>query len=112
MGLIGEPSITLLIEEGSVAAIGDINVLRGVDLLLDAEAVRVLKQMPKWKPGEQRRARKCVFYNADVNLLYYYGNALYRISERERGIEVLTEGVEKKKKQKSRCLCKRWARLN
>ena len=33
---------------------GDIEepvVLRGVDPLLDAEALRVIKMMPKWKPG-------------------------------------------------------------
>ncbi|MDR2816838.1 MAG: M56 family metallopeptidase, partial [Proteiniphilum sp.] len=34
--------------------INDINVVRGVDSLLDAEAVRVIRTMPKWKPGEQQ----------------------------------------------------------
>lgn len=29
-------------------------VMRGVDPLLDNEAIRVLKQMPKWIPGKQR----------------------------------------------------------
>ena len=36
---------------------GDIEepvVLRGVDPLLDAEALRVIQMMPKWKPGKQR----------------------------------------------------------
>ena len=36
---------------------GDIEepvVLRGVDPLLDAEALRLIKMMPKWKPGKQR----------------------------------------------------------
>ena len=32
----------------------DIKVLRGVDPLLDAEAMRVLKMSPKWTPGMQR----------------------------------------------------------
>ena len=35
-------------------AISDVNVVRSVDPLLDAEAVRVLSQMPNWKPGMQR----------------------------------------------------------
>jgi len=32
---------------------GDIKVLRGVDNFLNNEAIRVLKKMPKWKPGKQ-----------------------------------------------------------
>jgi len=32
----------------------DIKLLRGVDPLLDAEALRVLKMSPKWTPGKQR----------------------------------------------------------
>lgn len=31
----------------------DVEVLNGVDPLLDAEAVRVVSSSPKWKPGEQ-----------------------------------------------------------
>ena len=31
-----------------------IEVARGVDPALDKEAVRVVKEMPKWKPGKQR----------------------------------------------------------
>ena len=33
--------------------------------------------------------------NTDINLLYYYGTALSRTYNRKRGIEVLTEGVER-----------------
>ena len=32
----------------------DINVVRSVDPLLDAEAVRLIGEMPKWVPGKQR----------------------------------------------------------
>lgn len=32
----------------------DFKVLRGVDPLLDNEAIRILKAMPKWTPGKQR----------------------------------------------------------
>jgi len=38
-------------KEGNVT---DVEVVRGVDPLLDKEAVRVVKNMPKWKPGKQR----------------------------------------------------------
>ncbi len=32
----------------------DILIVRGVDKYIDKEAVRVMKSMPKWKPGKQR----------------------------------------------------------
>lgn len=37
--------------DGSIV---DIQVMRGVDPSLDKEAVRVISEMPKWEPGEQR----------------------------------------------------------
>lgn len=36
-------------EEGTIA---DVKVVRGIDMYLDAEAVRVIKNMPKWTPGK------------------------------------------------------------
>ena len=42
--------------------IRDIVVVRGVDKSLDKEAVRLIENMPKWKPGEQRgKAVSCKF---------------------------------------------------
>jgi TonB family protein len=41
----------IVAKDGTVT---DVNILRGVDPMLDAEAVRVLKSMPKWNPGKQR----------------------------------------------------------
>ena len=38
-------------KDGSIV---DPVVLRSVDPYLDKEAIRVVKSMPKWKPGEQR----------------------------------------------------------
>ena len=38
-------------KDGSIT---DIEIERGVDPLLDAEAIRVIEMMPKWKPGTQR----------------------------------------------------------
>lgn len=34
--------------------VNGVSVLRGTNDLLDKEAVRVVKEMPKWKPGKQR----------------------------------------------------------
>lgn len=41
----------VVMKDGSIS---DLQVVRGVDPLLDAEALRVLKLMPDWKPGKQR----------------------------------------------------------
>ncbi len=38
--------------------LGDVKVIKGVSESIDAEAVRVIKAMPKWKPGMQEG--KCV----------------------------------------------------
>ncbi len=35
-------------------SLSDIDIVRGVDSLLDAEAIRVIGMMPKWKPGTQK----------------------------------------------------------
>ena len=37
--------------DGSVK---NVEVIRGVDQLLDKEAIRVVQSLPKWKPGKQR----------------------------------------------------------
>ena len=39
-------------EKGEIT---NIKILRGVSELIDKEAIRVLKAMPKWSPGEQRK---------------------------------------------------------
>ena len=50
-GIEGKVYIQFVVEkDGSIA---DVKVMRGVCEELDAEAVRVIKAMPKWKPGEQ-----------------------------------------------------------
>ena len=43
-------------------SIRDIVVVRGVDKSLDKEAVRLIENMPKWKPGKQRgKAVSCKY---------------------------------------------------
>ena len=49
-------------------AIVDVEVVRsGGDASLDKEAVRVIKSMPKWKPGKQRGKAVRVKYTVPVN---------------------------------------------
>ena len=37
----------------STGNVKDIKVMRGVDYYLDAEAIRVVRAMPKWTPAQQ-----------------------------------------------------------
>ncbi len=50
-------------KDGSIT---DVNVVRGVDPSIDAEAVRVIELMPKWKPGKQRGKEVDVRYTLPV----------------------------------------------
>ena len=48
-------------------AIVDVEVERSVDASLDKEAIRVIKSMPKWSPGQQRGKPVRVKYTLPVN---------------------------------------------
>ncbi|RNC65894.1 energy transducer TonB [Proteiniphilum sp. X52] len=51
-GISGRVICNFVVErDGSIT---DVQVVRGVDPSLDREAIRVIQQMPKWKPGKQR----------------------------------------------------------
>ena len=51
-GIQGRVITTFVVErDGSIS---DVQVVRGQDPSLDKEAVRVIKTMPKWTPGQQR----------------------------------------------------------
>jgi protein TonB len=55
-------------KDGSV---GDVKILRGVDPYLDAEAVRVVKSLPKWSPGKQRGKAVKVSFQVPINFKLY-----------------------------------------
>lgn len=54
---------TVIDKEGNVTAT---KILRGVDPLLDAEALRLMNAMPKWKPGTQRGVAVNVKYTLPI----------------------------------------------
>lgn len=63
-GIQGKVFIQFVIEkDGSIT---DVKVSRGVDASLDKEAVRVVKSMPKWKPGKQRGKPVRVSYTLPI----------------------------------------------
>ena len=54
----------VIMKDGTIT---DVNVVRGIDSLLDAEAVRVIESMPKWKPGKHRGEEVNVRYTLPIN---------------------------------------------
>jgi protein TonB len=51
---------------GKDGKIRDVKVLRGVNKMLDDEAIRVVKAMPSWSPGKQRGKAVSVSYNLPI----------------------------------------------
>ena len=63
-GIQGRVIVTFVImKDGSIT---NAEVVRGVDPLLDKEALRVVNLMPKWKPGKQRGKAVNVKYTIPV----------------------------------------------
>lgn len=58
--------VTVQFVVGKDGSIGDVSILRGVDPALDAEAIRVISGMPKWKPGTQKGEPVNVRYTVPV----------------------------------------------
>ena len=52
---------------GKTGKVTNVKILRGVDKHLDAEAVRVVSILPKFKPGKQRGKTVKVQYNVPIN---------------------------------------------
>ena len=64
-GIQGRVYVKFVINtDGSVT---DVEIARGVDPSLDKEALRVVRNMPKWKPGEQRGEPVRVSYTVPIN---------------------------------------------
>ena len=58
--------VTVQFVVGKDGSIGNVGILRGVDPALDAEAIRVISSMPKWKPGTQKGEPVNVRYTVPV----------------------------------------------
>jgi len=63
-GIQGRVSLRFVVKpDGSV---DDVQVVKGLDPSCDKEAVRVVKQMPKWNPGKQNGNPVYVYFNLPV----------------------------------------------
>jgi TonB family protein len=66
-GIQGKVYVTFVVEkDGSV---GRIKIARGVDPSLDAEAMRVVNEMPAWTPGKQRGVNVAVAYTVPIEFV-------------------------------------------
>lgn len=52
---------------GKDGAVKDVKIAKSVDPALDAEAVRVVSNMPKWIPGKEKGKQVAVQYTIPIN---------------------------------------------
>jgi protein TonB len=66
-GIQGTVFVTFVVErDGNIT---DVRVLRGVGGGLDEEAVRVVRNMPRWTPGRQRGQAVRVQFNLPIRFV-------------------------------------------
>ena len=63
-GIQGRVFIGFIVEKDG--SISNVRNLRGVDSELDAEAIRVVESMPRWKPGMHRGEPVRVSYQIPI----------------------------------------------
>jgi protein TonB len=61
-----EGQVVLRFVVGPEGYVGQIEILRSLDPSCDAEAIRVVKKMPKWIPGKQSGSAVYVWYNLPI----------------------------------------------
>ena len=87
-GTQGRVVVQFLINKNG--AISDASVLRSVDRLLDAEAVRLVRSMPKWKPGMQKGKAVTVKYTVPV--LFKLEDVVSEASDKKNDV-IIVEGT-------------------
>ena len=63
-GIQGRVVVQFVIGENG--SISNVKVVRGTDPALDAEAIRVIKAMPRWSPGRNKGLPVKVSYNLPI----------------------------------------------
>ena len=64
-GIEGRVTVRFVVNKDGY--VENVEVIRGVHELLDKEAVRVIKSLPRWNPGKQNGVAVAVYYNIPVN---------------------------------------------
>jgi periplasmic protein TonB len=68
-GIQGKVFVKFVIDQNG--RVTNVTVMKGVDLYLDEEAVRVVKTIPNWTPGKQRGKPVPVNYIVPINFKLY-----------------------------------------
>ncbi len=89
----GRVITTFVVEKDG--SISDITILRGVDSLLDREAIRVIEAMPKWKPGIQ--TGEIVRWRLALPIPFRLGENGEPLSDREKLNKSKSESMRKRK---------------
>ncbi len=66
-GIQGKVYVNFVVEKDG--SIGRTRIARGVDHSIDAEAIRVVSNLPAWKPGKQKGKTVAVSYTIPINFL-------------------------------------------
>lgn len=64
-GIQGKVIVSFVIDKDGSAT--DFRIVKSVNKYLDEEALRVLRKMPKWKPGKQKGVPVRVRYSVPIN---------------------------------------------
>tara|TARA_B100001142_G_C14230765_1_gene615283 strand:- start:101 stop:754 length:654 start_codon:yes stop_codon:yes gene_type:complete len=63
--ITGKVYVSFIVDKSGVVT--NVKIVRGVDKNLDAEALRVVKSLPKYKPGKQRGKAVRVMFTIPIN---------------------------------------------
>ena len=66
-GIQGKVYVTFVVDKDG--SISNAKIARGVDPSIDKEALRVVNNLPKWKPGKQRGKPVRVSYTVPINFV-------------------------------------------
>lgn len=90
-GVQGRAIVQMVVEKDGT--ITNAKVVRGVDPLLDAEALRVVNQSPKWKPGMQKGEAVRVKYTLPIMFKLSNDSSDSKVAETPRKAIVDENGV-------------------
>lgn len=108
----GKVFVNFIVDE--TGKIADVRVIRGVNPILDMEAVRVVSSMPKWNPGMQRGRNVSVSFNLPINFVLdgstptynseemkYYSDSLKKAQKNDAELNLFDEDNNTQRKDAS-----------
>lgn len=94
-GETGRVFVTFIVNK--LGVVDSAHIVRGVSPSLDAEALRVVKAMPKWKPAKSKGEPVSVVYTVPVNFKLHNDQGIIIIDKLES--DSLSNNIEKKQKK-------------